>query len=400
MKIGIDIRLIGKQRTGDEVVFFNLVKNLARIATNHKFELLTDIADEKILREINERLGIEEKDNFKLVALAAPHLSGVPDILSQREKIIGKIFNNRFVWNFWTLPKYLRVSPVDIYLTQYITPFFVPRKIKIVTIIHDISFNFFLQFIKFADLFFLRILIPMSLKRADKIVAVSQFTKNEIIKFYKTAPAKVDYIYNAVGEDFLTKQISEAEKEKVREKYQLPEKFILYLGTLQPRKNIPQLLEAFARIKDDLVDVKLVIGGNLKAHNADGRIIKAVEKFQLERDVFLPGFIDEQDKVALFSLAKVFVFPSLYEGFGIPPLEAMSQGVPVLCSRIESLQEVVAEGALFFEPNDVADFAKKLLEISLNQELRAQLIAVGKTRASFFAWEKTASEMLAVFEKM
>ncbi len=379
MKIGIDIRLIGKKRTGDEVVFFNLVKNLARIETNHGFELLTDITDEKILREIAENLEIAGKDNFKIISLPT---------------------SNKFSWNFWTLPKYLKKNPVDIYLTQYITPFFVPRSIKIATIVHDISFNFFPQLIKFSDLLFLKILIPLSLRRADKVIGVSQFTRDEIIKFYKMNPEKVDYIYNAIGDEFLKANISQVEKETVRKKYQLPEKFILYLGTLQPRKNVPKLVEAFAQVKNKLSGTKLVICGNLLAHNCDKQIEKSVATHKLENDVIFPGFIADQDKAIVFSLASVFVSPSLYEGFGIPPLEAMSQGVPVLCSDIPSLREIAGDGALFFDLNNLDDFSKKLYDISMDNSLRSRLIRLGAERISFFSWKKSASKILAIFEGM
>lgn len=379
MKIGIDIRLIGKKRTGDEMVFFNLVKNLARLETGHNFELFTDIVGKEILQEISQDLGIIEKNNFKIISLPT---------------------KNKFSWNFWTLPKYLRKNPVDIYLTQYITPFFVPRSVKIVTIVHDISFNFFPQFIKFSDLFFLKLLIPLSLKRADKIIGVSQFTRAEIIKFYKVGPEKVDYIYDAIGEDFLKGEVSSEEKERVRRKYKLPEKFILYLGTLQPRKNIPHLIEAFARIKDRLEDVKLVVCGDLKAHNCDSGIEKNVVVGNLENDVLFPGFIDEKDKVAVFAQARVFVFPSLYEGFGIPPLEAMSQGVPVLVSDIPSLREIADGGALYASPEAVEKFAEMLYDINKDEDLRSRLIQSGRDRISFFSWEKSARQILAIFEKM
>ena len=142
MKIGIDIRNIGKKRTGDEAVFFNLTKNLALIDDRNDYKLFTDIVDGNKILEIKNNLGIADKSNFEIISLKA---------------------KNRFVWNFWILAKYLRKNPVDIYLTQYITPWFVPRKIKILTIIHDISFNFYPQFIKFSDLFFLKKLIPRGL---------------------------------------------------------------------------------------------------------------------------------------------------------------------------------------------------------------------------------------------
>jgi glycosyltransferase involved in cell wall biosynthesis len=379
MKIGIDIRLIGKKRTGDEAVVFNLVKEFKKLNATNAFKLFTDVTDKSVLTEIGSQLGLIENDNFEIISLPT---------------------KNKFAWNFWTLPKYLKKNPVDVYHTQYITPFFVSRDIKIVTIVHDISFNFFPQFIRLMDLFFLKTLIPLSLKRADKVVGVSQFTRAEIIKYYKVQPAKVEWIYNAIGQDFLAGDISQARLAEVREKYKLPEKFILYLGTLQPRKNISHLISAFARIKDKLAGTKLVVCGNLQAHNTDAQIKKSIAKLELENDVIFPGFIDEQDKVSVFALAHVFAFPSLYEGFGIPPLEAMSQKVPVLCSDISSLKEIADSGALFFELGSLDDFSKKLYDISMDNDLRSELIRAGLQRVSFFSWEKSALKMLAIYEEM
>lgn len=379
MRIAIDIRLIGKKRTGDEVVIFNLVKEMARIKTDHEFKLFTDVTDDEMLNEISMQLGISENENFEIISLQT---------------------KNKFTWNFWTLPRYLAKNPVDVFHTQYITPFFVSKKIKIVTIVHDISFNFFPQFIKWTDLLFLKMLIPLSLKRADKIVGVSEFTRDEIIKYYKINPEKVEWIHDAIGQDFLNQDISTEKLEKVREKYALPEKFILYVGTLQPRKNIGDLVRAYAQVKEELGDVRLVICGNKKARNFDSRIETAVQELGLEDEVLFAGFIEEEDKRAIFALAHVFAFPSVYEGFGIPPLEAMSQGVPVICSNIPSLKEIAFDGALFFEVSSLDDFSKKLYDICKDQELRSKLIANGEKRISFFSWSKSAVKMLAIYEKL
>lgn len=379
MKIGIDIRLIGKKRTGDEVVIFNLVREMAKLEVDHDFKLFTDVSDEETLNEISRQLGIENRSNFEIISLQTP---------------------NRFAWNFWTLPSYLRKNPVDVYHTQYITPWFVSKKIKIVTIIHDISFNFFPKFIKFADLFFLKTLIPISIRRADRVIGVSEFTADEIINYYGTDKNKVDWIHNSISKEFVGVEISKDELERVKSEYALPEKFILYIGTLQPRKNLPMLLEAYAQIKDKLDGMKIVIGGNKMAHNFDLRIDEAIRKNGIEQDVFFPGFVDEKDKPAIFRLASVFAFPSLYEGFGIPPLEAMSQGVPVICSDIPSLKEIADGGALYFDTESLDDFSKKLYDISMDLSLREKLIRAGNERVSFFSWEKSALKMLAIYESL
>ncbi len=247
MNIGIDIRNIGKGRTGDEVVFFNLVKNLALIDSKNSYQLFTDILDQEILIKIKKSLGMENKSNFEIISLKT---------------------KNKFSWNFWTLPNYLQKNPLDIYLTQYITPFFISRKVKIITIIHDVSFRVFPRMIKLSDLFFFRILIPLAIWRSDRVIGVSRFTRDEIIKYYHIKPGKADYIYNAVSIDFLQKKYSEKEAEEIRKKYHLPKKFILYLGTMQPRKNIPILIEAYAKIKKKLPEMSLVLAGG-KKHNYD-----------------------------------------------------------------------------------------------------------------------------------
>ena len=379
MKIGIDIRNIGKKRTGDEVVFFNLVKNLAVIDGENEYYLFTDIQEEAVLEEIKGRLKILGKKNFSVISLKT---------------------GNKFIWNIWALPKYLRKFPVDIYQTQYIVPFFMPKKTKIITIIHDISFNFFPQLIKFTDLIFLKLLIPFSLKKADKIIAVSQFTKDEIIKYYQISPEKIEWINNAIGDEFLKREYSMEELKAARKKYNLPEKFILYLGTLQPRKNLPFLIEAFVRVKDRLSGAKLVLAGSKNSHNFDRGICKIIDLLGVSKDVVFPGFIGEDDKAKIYKMADIFVFPSLYEGFGIPVLEAMSQGVPAVVSDIPCLREVAREAAIYFDPRTLVNLEEKLYTVFKDKDLREKMVQLGFKRIQFFSWRKTAEKMLIIYNNV
>lgn len=380
MKIGIDIRNIGKNRTGDEVVFFNLVVQLACLDSQNQYFLFTDIMDKDILKSIAHDLGIEKKSNFKIVSLQAM---------------------NRFTWNIFTLPRYLLFHPVDVYHTQYITPFFVSKKIKIITTIHDVSFRVFPQYIRLSDLLFLRMLIPLSFRRADKIIAVSKFTRDEIIRWYPKIPAsKVEVVFNAVNNNFFQVDYSCEKLEAVRKKYKLPIRFILYLGTMQPRKNVPCLIEAYTGIKEKISDTKLVICGNRKAHNFDLAINQALEKYSLSEEVIFPGYINEQDKPVVFHLAHVFCFPSFYEGFGVPLLEAMAVGTPVLASEIPSHKEIANEAALFFDPNSPRDLKEKLYQVCTDEVLKNNLRENGKTQARKFSWEKTAKKMLRVYHNL
>jgi glycosyltransferase involved in cell wall biosynthesis len=376
--VGIDIRNIGKKRTGDEVVFFNLVKSLAEIDNSNEYRLFTDITDENTLENISNDLKIGDKKNFQIIPLGT---------------------RNKFTWNFWTFQSYIRKNPVDVYLTQYITPFFVPKSTKIITIIHDISFNFYPRFIRLSDLLFLKILIPMSLRRADNIIGVSKFTHDEIIKYYRIDPEKISWIHNAVSDDFLNQDFSDEKMKIVKEKYGLPEKYILYLGTLQPRKNIPVLIEAYNLVKNKLGNAKLVIAGG-KGHNFDKNIEKGIKKYALDKDVLMPGFVDEEDKAALMKSADVFVFPSFYEGFGIPVLEAMSVGTPVIASDIPPHKEIAEKAALFFNPNNFQELAKKLTSLVGDENLKQELIINGLEKVKKFSWQKTAGKMVGIFKSL
>ena len=382
MKIGIDIRNIGKKRTGDEVVFFNLVKNLALIDDENNYQLFTDIGDKDMLDKIEKDLGIKEKNNFEIISLPTA---------------------NKFTWNFWTLPRYLQRNHVDIYLTQYITPFFVPEEIKIATIVHDVSFKVYKQFIKKSDLFFLNTLIPMSLRRADKIIAVSRFTRDEIIRLYNIDADRVDWIHNAVADEYLSQDVTPEKLEQVKNKYKLPNEYILYLGTLQPRKNIPTLIEAFANLPKakPLASqrLSLVIAGG-KSHNFDPKIDEMVNKYNLKDKIVFTGFIDEEDKAAVMKLAKFFCFPSYYEGFGIPVLEAMSVGTPTIISTIPSHQEIAEYASLYFEPGSPEELTERINLLMNDDNLRRDLIQKGLEQVKKFSWAKTARKMMGIFEEM
>ena len=376
MLIGIDIRNIGKQRTGDETVFFNLVKNLAEIDNKNEYRLFTDIIDTVTLQHLREKLGIENKGNFQIISLKS---------------------TNKFTWNLWALSNYLRSNPLDIYHTQYILPFFVSRKIKLITLIHDISFNFYPGLIKWADFFFLKILIPWSLKRADRILTVSEFTKKEIEKYYQISPEKITVVPNSGGEN-LAGEVSGEELTAVKEKYSLPEKFILYLGTMQPRKNLPILLKALVELKNS--DWKVVLAGKRNDYNQDPKVETIIKEFSLGKEVIFTGFVEEKEKTALFKLARFFCSPALYEGFNIPLLEALRMGTPAIVSDIPPHHEVADDAAMYFSPQNVEELKNKIIELEKNADFREQLIRKAEVRVQLFSWKKTAEKTLKIYQKV
>ncbi|MDH4330652.1 MAG: glycosyltransferase family 4 protein [Candidatus Moranbacteria bacterium] len=374
MKIGIDIRNIGRQRTGSEVVVLELTKNVLKLDRENEYFLLTDTDDKAILENIKKALELDGKNNAKIVSLKA---------------------KNKFVWAAWVAPRYLHQNKLDVYHAEYILPLFIPKETRAITHIHDVSFKAHKEFIKKSDLLFLNILIPLSLKKAHKVIAISEFTKEEIIKYYGVKSEKIELIYNAVQTSRESSRITSSE---LRQKYGLPEKYILYVGTLQPRKNIPALIEAFGKIAEKISDTKLVIAGNKKAHNFDKKIDETIKKNDLEDKVVFTGFIDEKDKADVFALAHVFAYPSFYEGFGLPLLEAMNEGVPVIAADSSSLKEIGGDACMFFDPADLDDFSQKLYTICVDEELRNKLVSSGKKRVNFFSWEKSAGQLQKIYQ--
>ncbi len=375
----IDIRLLGKQRTGDEAVFFNLTKEILRQDTAHTYLLLTDESDPQKIAVLQARLGCVGQKNVQFISL------------------FGK---NRFVWNLVTLPWFLFTKPVDTYHTQYILPFLIPKKIKILLHIHDISFRVFPELIGWKDRLFLSLLIPRSVRRADIILAPSRFTRDEIVREYGVTPEKIAVISNALSENFSVETNQTNDVEAVRQKYALPKRFILYVGTLQPRKNIPFLIRACALLRQRIPDMNLVLVGNKQGHHVDAGIDQALHETGMAEAVFFPGYIAEQDLPLVLRLATVFAFPSVYEGFGIPLLEAMSQGIPSAASDIPVLREVAGEAGVYFDPRSIASCEEKLYTLCTDRDRRAKCVSLGKNQVSLFSWEKSAISLLAVYRAL
>ena len=368
--IAIDIRLLGKKRTGDETVFFHLTKEILKLDTASQYRLLTDEPDPTKIQALAARLECAGQKNVAIVPLSA---------------------QNRFIWNLWTLPRYLFRNRIDVLHTQYILPLCIPKRTKIAVHIHDVSFRAYPAFIGWSDRLFLALLIPRSLRQAAIIITPSQFTKDEIVRYYGTRAEKIIVIPNAVGEDFLADVPEDAARDRgLREKYHLPERFVLYVGTLQPRKNIPFLIEAFSRLKRQVPEMKLVLVGNRTAHNADRRLDEVIARTQMEGEVIFPGFVDQADLPHIVRLAEIFAFPSLYEGFGIPLLEAMSQGVAVAASDIPCLREVGGDAAAYFDPQSLDACAEMLYTLFIDQKQKETLVRRGQERVRSFSWQASA----------
>jgi glycosyltransferase involved in cell wall biosynthesis len=237
--------------------------------------------------------------------------------------------------------------------------------------------------------------VPHSVKRADRVIAVSEATRRDLIEFYQTPPAKISVIYHGVSPEFRPVQ----EKERllaVRYKYGLDQRpFILSVGTIQPRKNYQRLVQAFASINQPL---SLVIAGS-EGWNCDD-VYREVEKLGLADRVYFPGFVAEEDLPVLLSAATLFGYPSLYEGFGLPVLEAMACGTPIVAANQSSLPEVVGDAGLTVDPTDVAALATAITRLLDDPSLRERLSAAGLAQAAKFTWPTMAAKLLHVYQEV
>jgi glycosyltransferase involved in cell wall biosynthesis len=226
------------------------------------------------------------------------------------------------------------------------------------------------------------------------IIAVSEATKKDLVKVMKVSPKRIKVIHEAVDQKIFRKQ-PESKINLVRKKYGLAKDYFIYVGTIQPRKNLVRLIEAFSKMPSKKYD--LVLAG--KPGWLYDEIYQAPKKFGVEERVKFLGFVDTEDLTSLYSGALSFVFPSLYEGFGLPILEAMACRLPVLTSNTSSMPEVSGSRAILVDPKNVEDIAKGLNLLSRNEKLRTELANKGWEWSKSFSWEKTARETLKVLEE-
>ena len=240
-------------------------------------------------------------------------------------------------------------------------------------------------------------LAAFAARRARAIFADSEASARDIEKHLRIPRAKIHVVYLAADPRFRA-DIPQAEFERVRTKYNLPEQFVLYLGGFDVRKNVAVLLQAFARV--NLTQYKFVLAGKLPNQDSDffPDPRRIAQENQIAERVVFPGFIDETDKPALYALARVFVYASQYEGFGLPPLEAMACGTPVLCANTASLPEVVGDAGILLAPDDVNAWSDALRDVLRNDAHRQTMRSAGLGQARKFSWERAARETLAVYD--
>ncbi|MCX8065712.1 MAG: glycosyltransferase family 4 protein [Candidatus Hydrogenedentes bacterium] len=269
----------------------------------------------------------------------------------------------------------------------------VSSHIPTIVTVHDLAFLENPSWFPIHISTFYKIMIPKSTSQAYFIIADSGFTATQITKHLSIPANRIRVIYLGVSDQF--KPASQQEISKIREKYKLPSRYILYLGTLEPRKNIPNMLrgweKAFPAIRTPIV----LIG---RKGWKIGEIDKTIKKSLYKEHIHLLGYVPDEDISVIMSGAELFIYLSLYEGFGLPPLEAMKCGTPVMVSNTGSLKEIFANRAILVEPTNIDSISENLVKVIDDDNLKHSLIANGLIYASSFTWEKTARETLQVYK--
>src|SRR5712671_1514522 len=243
-----------------------------------------------------------------------------------------------------------------------------------------------------------------ALRKAARGLAVSQFTKSEISRVFAVPDHRIEVVYNAIDERFLHGHASDADRQLIAERYQVNYPFLLYAGAIRPHKNVVRIIEAFSALKSELAkerrfaDLKLIIiGDDLSSHP---RLRRTVVSGGVQNDVRFLGFVPIEVLRIFYDVAKVFVFPSLYEGFGLPPLEAMAHGTPVVTSNTSSLPEVAGGAALLVNPENVFEIRRGLQRVLLDPVLRAQMKQRSYEQAQRFSWTNSVSRILEIYREV
>lgn len=365
MRIGIDISTLTKSPDGVNCYLLNLVEHLSLIDGENSYFLYTN-------RRINLR---------------------IPRVNIKNNNFVLRQSNNshRLIWMQCQLPFLLKKDRIDVLHSPcYNTP--LVSGVPSVVTVHDASSSLFPEQFVLKHRFVYSTLVPLSAKKASRIIAVSEHTKQDIIKLFKISESKIDTIHEGVNKTFYPRRNDEVDS--VKHRYNIEGNYVLFVGTLQPRKNLVYCIKAFNLLN---MEYKLVIAGK-KGWFYDN-IFRTVRQLNLVSQVVFLGHVPEEDLPLLYSGASLFVFPSLYEGFGLPPLEAMACGAPVIASDTSCFPEILDKSAVLVDPHNVRQFADEMSKILLDRQLRKKMTSLGLERVKQFNWEKTARETLKTYSE-
>jgi glycosyltransferase involved in cell wall biosynthesis len=369
MKIGIDARMFSSEFTGIGRYVHELIENLVKLDKKHEYVVFMNQKGYESYTPSSKRI-------TKVIA-NAKHYSVAEQI------------------SYFFL---LRKHKLDLmHFTHFNAPVLY-RKPSVVTI-HDLTLSFF-PGKKMNSWFYRRaynIVLGAAVKHASKVIAVSKHTKRDLVELTHTSPSKIEVIYEGVSDNFGPREDKDLTLD-ISRKYNITKEFMLYTGVWRSHKNLVNLIKGFAQLQEDEgFESQLVITGQEDPYYPE--VKRTVQELGLEHDVIFTGMVPEEELVGLYQAAKLYVFPSLYEGFGLPPLEAMRCGTAVVASKSSCIPEICGEdNALYFDPYDSADIATTIRRVWIDDELRAGLRSRGLKHSRKFLWEKMAEETLAVYK--
>ena len=359
------------QRLGSSQVAFELIKNIEAIDRSYR------------------------ENNYTVLLPSTP----LPDFPQEREGFKYKILKPNKLWTRIALPFALfktKEKPDLIFSPTHYIPRFVPKNIKKVVTIFDLSYLHYPQMFNKKDLYKLKNWSGYSIKNADHIITISQSTKKDIIKQYGREKSEVTIAYPGYNSRLMQPIKDQAKIEKFLKKYNINYSYIIFIGTVQPRKNLLKLIEAFKNIEH----LKLVIVGKIKGEGRQGwmsdEILELPKKLGIEERVTFTGFVPDADLPYLINGATAFILPSLWEGFGIPVVDAMACGVPVIVSNVSSLPEVVGKAGLLVDPRSVDQIEQAIRIVSTDKKLHDKLAKMGIERAKKFSWKKMTKQVINV----
>lgn len=295
----------------------------------------------------------------------------------------------RILWEQFVLPFKLKKLNINVlHSLGFVSPLVKTTK-QIVTI-HDTTFFTHSQHHTLFKRIYFKFIIPLCARKADLISADSENTRQDIINLLKINADKVKTIHLGVEEIF-----KKQNNNRILKKYSINKNYILFVGMIEPRKNIPNLIKAFSKLDKDF---QLVIVGKKGWHYDE--IFQLIKKLKLENKIIFTGYVPDEELVSLYSSAKLFVYPSFYEGFGLPVLEAMACQCPVITSNISSMKEIAENAAILVNPNNVKEIEKAMEQILKNKDLQKELIKKGLKRAKEFTWKNTARKSLECYEEL
>jgi len=379
MKIGVDIRtLMDARYSGVPEYTLNLLTEIFKLDHENEYRLFYNSG-----RDISARM---------------------PDFGAMNASIIHTRYPNKllnyFLFKIFNRPRIDNLLGADIFFMPHMNFISLSGRSKSVLTVHDLSFLRYPGYFSARKNFWHGMVdVRKLINKFNCVVAVSENTKQDIVELCGVEGHKVKVIYSGITDDYKVIGKSDVRLIEVRNKYSLPEKFILFLGTIEPRKNITGLVSAFEDLiagNSELSGLHLVIVGGKGWKSAEIR--KKIADSNLEDHIKMLGYVDREDKPYIYNLASLFVYPSLYEGFGFPPLEAMACGVPVITSASSSLPEIVGDAGILVESNNISDISRAMKLVLTDDGLSKKLSAKGIERAKHFNWRNAAQEYLKLFQ--